>query len=301
MESVEKKTIAILGAGGIGGLVGALLVRAGHEVVFIANPDTAEILRRDGIRVASEQFGDFEVSVDAQDSLTVKADIVLVTVKATQLEKAVERIDPELVEGATLIPFLNGIEHVSDLRRVFPSSRVLAGVIRVESTRVAPGEIEQKSSFVRVDLADESGGDSRRVELVELLQSAGIAATVHDNEAQVMWSKLSFLAPFALLTTRFDKPIGQIRTDHRSELLGVLEEANTVAAAYGVDSDEDEQMSLYDAFPENGTSSMHKDAGAGLPLELEAIGGAVLRAADSASVPAPLTRSLVEEITRQQG
>lgn len=293
--------IAILGAGGIGGLVGALLVRAGHDVVFIAKPDTAEVLRRDGIRVASEQFGDFEVSLDAQDSLTVKADIVLVTVKATQLEKTVERIDPELIADATVIPFLNGIKHVSDLRRVFPSSRVLAGVIRVESTRVAPGEIEQKSSFVLVDLADESGGDSRCEKVVELLRSVGIAAAVHESEAQVMWSKLSFLAPFALLTTRYDKPIGQIRTDHRSELLGVLEEANTVAAAYGADSDESEQTRLYDAFPGNGTSSMHKDARAGLTLELDATGGAILRAADSASVAAPSTRSLVEEITRQQG
>lgn len=301
MESVEKKTIAILGAGGIGGLVGALLVRAGHEVVFIVKPDATEVLRRDGIRVTSRQFGDFEVSVDAQDSLTAKVDIVLVTVKATQLDKAVERIDPELIADATVIPFLNGIEHVSDLRRLFPSSRVLAGVIRVEATRVVKGEIEQKSSFVRVDLADESGGDARSEEIVELLQSAGIAASVHQSEAQVMWSKLSFLAPFALLTTRYDKSIGQIRTEHRSELLGVLREVNEVAAAYGVDSEEEEQVHLYDAFPDNGTSSMHKDACAGLPLELDAIGGAILRAANSASVPAPLTQALVDEVTRQQG
>ena len=296
----ESKTIAVLGAGGVGGLVGSLLARAGHRVIFLARSSTAERLRRSGVKVTSEQFGNFSVAVDAERSLTERVDLVLIAVKATQLHEALERLQPEHVAGIPVIPLLNGIEHVDTVRAAIPSATVTAGVIRVESTRTDVGEIEQKSSFVRIDIAGESASQDVGRNVASILDSAGIATSVQASEAGALWSKLAFLAPFALLTTRYDATIGEIRRNHGDELLAVLRETNEVASAANSPQDEDEQMRLYNAFPEAGTSSMNKDARAGLPLELDAIGGAVLRAADAAGIAVPRTRALVDDIASHQ-
>ena len=53
--------IAVLGPGGVGGLLGALLARAGASVTCLAGPSTVAVLTERGIRVESGLFGDFTV------------------------------------------------------------------------------------------------------------------------------------------------------------------------------------------------------------------------------------------------
>src|SRR3954470_9408196 len=130
-------TVAIVGPGGVGGLVGALLTRAGHEVVYVARPETAARLNADGIAVHSVRFGDFTVPARAVSTLSTPVSLCVVATKATTLGDALERVP---ADGADLIlPLLNGVDHMGVLRARYPSSRVVAGSIRVESTRVAPG------------------------------------------------------------------------------------------------------------------------------------------------------------------
>ena len=131
---------AVLGAGGIGGLVGAALARAGAEVILLMRPDS--LARYPGrIAVESDVLGKFEVDVPAASVLQAPIDVLWVTVKATGLESALELAPPASVGTATVVPLLNGIDHVALLRTCYPN--VVAGAIRVESERVAPGRIRQ--------------------------------------------------------------------------------------------------------------------------------------------------------------
>lgn len=286
--------VAVLGPGGVGGLLAALLSRAGHRVICVAGEETAGALRDNGVQVRSGRFGDFHAKVEADTGLREPVDLCLVTVKQTALDSALDRVPAEHLADGLVLPLLNGIEHADILRARFGAQRVVPAVIRVESTRTAPGVIEHGSPFTEIDLA---GPQERLAPLAALLTSAGVNTRVLPDADAVLWAKLTFLAPFALLTTRYRLPIGGIRTERRDELAALVAETTAVSRAGGAPMDAAQVLARYDAFPAESKSSMQRDAEAGRPLELDAIGGALLRAAERHGVPVPLTTRLVAELS----
>ncbi|MCL3997262.1 ketopantoate reductase family protein [Streptomyces lavenduligriseus] len=289
-------SVAVLGPGGTGGLLAALLSRSGHRVLCLAGAETAGKLRRDGISVRSPQFGDFTAAVDADTELRAPVDICLVTVKHTALDAALTRVPPAVLGDALLVPLLNGVEHPAVLRGRYRPDRVAPAVIRVESTRVAPGVIEHGSPFTEIDLAGDAVPRARLEALAALLTECGTTARVAGEESAALWAKMAFLAPFALLTTRYGVPLGTARTRYRAELEALVAETAAVGRACGAPTDPVRALARYDAFPPAAKSSMQRDAEAGRPLELDAVGGALLRAADRHGVPVPVARRLVREL-----
>ncbi len=294
----DALTVAVLGPGGIGGLVAGLLARAGHPVICLAGEETVQVLRRDGIRVRSGRFGDFTARVEADTVLREPVDACLVAVKHTALEAALDRVPPQALGDGLLVPFLNGVEHPAALRARYGPGPVAPAVIRVESTRVAPGVIEHGSPFAEIDLTGEGVDRERLGALALALEAAGPVTRVLDDETAALWAKMSFLAPFALLTTLHAVPLGDVRTRHRDELTALVEETAAVSRACGGPTDPAQAMARYDAFPPQTRSSMQRDAEAGRPLELDAIGGALLRAADRHGVSVPVAARVVRELTR---
>ncbi|MFF7751158.1 ketopantoate reductase family protein [Streptomyces sp. NPDC007971] len=291
-----KHTVAILGPGGTGGLLAALLSRSGHRVVCLARRATADTLRSTGIQIRSSQFGDFTARVEADTELREPVDACLVTVKHTALDAALTRVPPAVLGDALVVPLLNGVEHAAALRARYRPDRVAPAVIRVESTRLAPGVIEHGSPFTEIDLTGDPVPRPRLESLAAALSASGVATRVLGDETAALWAKMTFLAPFALLTTRHGLPLGEARTRHREELQALVAEAGAVSRACGVPADPAQALSRYDAFPPSTRSSMQRDAEAGRPLELDAIGGALLRAAERHGVPVPVTARLVGEL-----
>ncbi|MER7573627.1 2-dehydropantoate 2-reductase [Streptomyces sp. NPDC126514] len=289
-------TVAVLGPGGIGGLLGALLSRAGHRVVCLAGEETVGTLRDSGIQVRSGLYGDFHVPVEADTVLREPVDACLVAVKHTSLDAALERIPAEALGDALLVPFLNGVEHPAVLREHHRPELVAPGVIRVESTRVAPGVIEHGSPFAEIDLSGDLVPRERLEGLARVLGDAGPTTRVLEDESGALWAKLAFLAPLALLTTRYGLPLGDVRTRHREELIALVEEAAAVSRACGGSADPGQALGRYDTFPGATKSSMQRDAESGRPLELDAIGGALLRAAERHGIAVPVTARLVAEL-----
>ncbi|WP_318203771.1 2-dehydropantoate 2-reductase [Streptomyces sp. SCL15-4] len=292
----HPSSVAVLGPGGTGGLLAALLSRSGHHVICLAQEATAGVLRRTGITVRSPQFGDFTAAVDADTALRVPVDACLVTVKHTALDAALTRVPPAVLGDAPIVPLLNGVEHPAALRARYRPDRVAPAVIRVESTRVAPGVIEHGSPFTEIDLAGNDVPRDRLEALAAVLRQAGTTVRVAGDETAALWAKMAFLAPFALLTTRYGVPLGTARTRHRAELEALVAETAAVGRACGAPADPDQALARYDAFPPAARSSMQRDAEAGRPLELDAIGGALLRAAERHGVPVPVARRLVREL-----
>ncbi|MFI9804920.1 ketopantoate reductase family protein [Streptomyces sp. NPDC052301] len=291
-----EQTVAILGPGGTGGLLAALLSRSGHRVICLAREGTAETLRRTGITVRSAQFGEFTAPVEAETELREPVDACLIAVKHTALDAALNRIPPAATGDALLVPLLNGVDHPAALRARHRPDRVAPAVIRVESTRVSPGLIEHGSPFTEIDLAGDGVPRARLDTLAGTLTHAGVTARVVEGETAALWAKMAFLAPFALLTTRYGLPLGEARTRHREELEALVAETAAVSRACGAPADPAQALARYDAFPPGAKSSMQRDAEAGRPLELDAIGGALLRAAERHGVPAPVTARLVADL-----
>jgi 2-dehydropantoate 2-reductase len=295
-DPLAPSRVAVLGPGGIGGLLAALLARRGDRVTCLARPATAAHLAEHGLELRSPMLGDAQVKVEAATRLDHPVDVCLVTVKATQLEQAVAAVPAEVLGDGLVVPFLNGVDHVAWLRGRYPPDQVAAGTIRVESTRVGPGVIQHASPFAVVELAAGTAPRARVEELAARLAETGLDVTVRDDEARTLWSKLSVLAPIALVTTWTAAPFGEARAGHWDEVVAVAREIIRAARADGAELDEAATIAILDRIPDAMRSSMQKDAEAGRPVELDAIGGTILRAAERAGTEAPVTARLVAEL-----
>jgi 2-dehydropantoate 2-reductase len=223
-------------------------------------------------------------------------DFCLITVKATQLDDALGRVPAEVLGKALVVPFLNGIDHVDHLRRTYPSSSVAAATIRIEVAKIKPGLIRQISPFAAIDIAPPVSRQRDVEKLAAQFIAAGLDVRVRDDETAMLWDKLALLAPLALLTTHARANVGEVRTRRRDDALALISEVAAVARAEGATGDSDATVRLLDAAPPAMESSMQRDQAAGRPLELDAIGGTVLRRAARAGVPVPVTARLVEEL-----
>jgi 2-dehydropantoate 2-reductase len=285
---------AILGAGGVGGLLGGALARAGRDVVFLLRTETLA-RHPPRIRVDSATLGDFEADVELASELDREVDVLWVAPKAPQLEAALSLAPPERVRDAVVVPMLNGIDHLARLRERY--ERVLAAAIRVESERVEPGVFRQPSPFARVDLAPGPGSD----EVAGELRAVGLQVEVGTDEATVLWEKLALLGPLALTTTAAGTPAGAVQaTPEWSErLFGCHREAAAVAAAEGASLDGPALQALLGTPLGEMRTSMQKDFEARRPLELDAIAGPITRGGARHRIPTPVTAELVRLVEQR--
>lgn len=285
----------MLGPGGVGGFVAAVLARAGVDVVVVAREPTASVIARDGIVLESELLGTFTARPAVARRLSEPVEALILAPKATALAAALARVaaDPGLV-----VPLLNGLDHMEALRARFPG-RVAAGAIRIESDRPAAGRIVHTSQFLRIDLAaDDPALKEPLARLAQVLGGAGIPVGLPQDEVALLWGKLVRLSAIALTTSAYDLPLGAVRDDpaRAAMLRGALAEAVAVALAEGAAVDletvTEEVWQVHDSL----TSSMQRDLAAGRASELDAIGGAVLRAGARHDVPTPTVAALVEHV-----
>jgi 2-dehydropantoate 2-reductase len=282
----------VLGAGGVGAFLGAALARAGREVVLVMREES--LARYDGVvHVESALLGDFDAEVAAAATLDRLVDALWVTTKTTQLAEALGRAADR--DGMVVVPLLNGLEHVALLRGRFAA--VLPASIATESERVQPGVVRQLSPFAVVQLSPGPAAEDLRSELDE----TGFDVSIGESEVEVLWRKLTMLAPIALTTTLRGTPLGGVvgDPDWRARLEGCIREIAAAARAEGVAIDADAVVARIESFPPGLRSSMQKDREAGRPTEVDAIGGAILRASARHGLEAPATRELVEGIQRE--
>lgn len=279
--------LAILGAGAVGGMLGVMLADAGHDVTLLASDTTSTAINTTGLTLRSGRYGTRTAPVVARPWLTTPVDLLVVAVKAPDLLAALTRVPAALTAGTTVAPLLNGIDHVALLRASFPQARVVPMTVGVEATRMAPGVIEHLSSFA------EYAAVAAATETVKLFAAAGLDTDASaPDETTLLWRKLSFLAPLALLTTRAMAPVGPAREERPDLVEGLVAESVGAAAAAGATVDATAVLDRLRGLPPTMKSSMLKDAEAGATLELDAIAGPILRAG-----PAPVTRGVVGEIS----
>jgi 2-dehydropantoate 2-reductase len=293
--------VAVLGPGGVGGLLAGALQRSGVEVTVVAREATAAVIVARGLQVQSVTLGDFVARPAAVARLEAPTGALIVATKATGLESALERI---AVEPPVVLPLLNGLDHIAVLRRRFPADSVLAGAIRVEADRPQPGVVLHTSPFLRVDMAGNRTAALDMQVLAEVLSQAGVPAQVLGSEANVMWSKLVRLNALACTTSAYDVQLGEIRStpELRADLEGAIEEACAVGKAEGAtDIDPAKAIAELEAAHASLGSSMQRDIAAGREPELDAIPGSVLRAAERHGITCPTIERLVAQIAVRLG
>ena len=277
--------------------MGGALAKAGHPVTLLVRPG-----RRDHyperLTVESEALGAFEAPVRVADRLDERFDVVWITVKATALEEALDSVPPERLGNGVVVPLLNGVDHVKQLRDRYGPERVLPGTMRVEAERLGPGRVRHLSAFADVQVAPGNATRARAEVLAEELRSAGLSCEVGEDEVTMLWSKLCFLAPFALATSASGNPLGPVRSDAqwRALMEACINEACAVGVAEGARVSPEPILAALEGLPDGFRSSMQKDVAAGRPPEVDAIAGPILRGGSTHGIDVFATRALVDRI-----
>ena len=242
-------TVAVLGPGAVGGFLAVRLALGGERVVCVARAEAAAAILAEGLTLVHDGQ-ELIARPEALETLEQPVDLLLVTVKAPQLDAALGRIHGE---PALVVPLLNGLEHMAVLRRRFLA--VTAATIgRFEAFREGPTRIVQRASAL-VTVAG--------AVVPPAFTRAGIEVSLGGGEADVLWEKLARQAPLAVLTAVTGRPAGEVRADPR--LRAAVEEACAVAAADGAATTFAEQWSIIESLPADLTTSTARDIAAGRP------------------------------------
>jgi len=251
--------IAVIGAGAIGGLVGAKLAEAGGDVTFMVRGANLEAIRRQGIRVYSSDGSDIAVrDVRASNDYTTVGvqDVVVLAVKAHQLANvaadAARLVGPRtvIVTMQNGIPFwyfhrhggalagavVRSVDPLGSLARYIPPEQVLGCVVYPASELVAPGVVAHIEGD-RLPLGELDGTCSDRATRVsECFIRAGFKAPIIDDIREEIWLKLWGNLTFNPISALTRATLVDICDDEGTRALAaaMMGEAQTVAAKLGI-------------------------------------------------------------------
>jgi 2-dehydropantoate 2-reductase len=291
--------VVVVGAGGIGGLYGAVLARAGHEVAFLARGAHLAAIRANGLAIQSTDFGNFAVAASASDDPNElgQAELVLFAVKTYDLDEAAESARVVLEPGSSVLTFQNGIDAPDRVATMVGRQHVLIGTTVLETTILEPGVIGHLSPFHSVTVSAFEGAATAAVErTVKVLQGAGINASIVQDGRRALWEKALFLSPMAAITAVCQSAIGPIREEPIAlELVDTLVgEVAAVAGACGVDLAPASRVvrERVRGLPPTVKASMARDFERGGRTELDALLGKLVQLAESHGVEAPAFRTI---------
>ncbi len=289
---------AILGAGAIGGLVGTALASLGEDVTVVVRPERLPSFPGNLLLERPSGSGSITAPAKAVATLTEPVDVLWIATKTYQLQTALDVV--RVVPGC-VVPLLNGVDHIAVLAARFGPERVVPATIAVEAERIAPGRFIQRSPFVRLNVAGR--GEPLLGVIVAGLGDLGFNCQFIQNEQTLLWSKLCFLGPFALVTSASGLNVGEIFADARwkQRLSSAIAEACAVANASGAEVDALQLQAVFDGVPPDMRSSMQKDLAAGRQLELDAIGGPIVRGGERYGIDVSTTVELMATIRSKTG
>jgi len=269
--------------------MGACLAHVRERVTMVVRPGTLEQFPAE-LRLESPLLGNFSAPAGKATQVP-SCDVLWVAVKATQLEDALRSVpDPRGVRA--VVPLLNGIDHVARLRALFGRERVIPATIAGEMERVAPGRYVHPSPFAMLNVA--GSGRDLLADVLAKLESLRFSCRFVDDETTLMWNKLVFLGPFALATSAFGAPIGEVLANGtwHQKLETCIREFCSVALAEGAQVNPDKVVAAFSMVPKEMRSSMQKDVDRGNQPELEAIAGPVLRGGSRHGIAVAVTGEL---------
>ncbi|MBV8624982.1 MAG: 2-dehydropantoate 2-reductase [Herbaspirillum sp.] len=321
--------ICIAGAGAIGGTLAVRLSAAGHQVSVLARGQTLQAIRERGLTL-HDLSGTTQARPAASDRPEFGVqDVIFLCAKSQDMSALLPQVAPMVGEQTVVIPTNNGVpwwyfhreggrfdgERVKAvdpegaLAAAVPLERLIGSVLFITAEVVGPGEIRSVNPHLMV-LGEPSGEMSERLLRVRAaVEAAGIEARATDRIRDKLWTKI-----IANISTN---PLSVITQGTLEQLYGlpelrevvsqIMRETLQVAASYGarVDIDPLTFVQLGEAMGAFRTS-MLQDWERGRPLELAAIGDAVLEMAERFDLPMPITRAMVSlarfrgEAARQQ-
>jgi 2-dehydropantoate 2-reductase len=302
-------TVAVVGAGAIGGLLGAHLARSNQDVVLIARGAHLEAMRSRGVTVRSAE-GEFTAHPTCTDDLAAvsAAEVVFITLKAHSIPGVAPALGRALNRDSCVVGAMNGIpwwyfpdRHLESvdpggiIARSIPRERVIGCVVYPAASVTEPGVIHHEEGN-RFSLGELDASRTDRVQKISrMLADAGFKAPIQSRLVSEIWLKLvgnATLNPVSVVTRA--TMAGMLGSSEARDLIrSLMEEVDAVARSLGVELPVSIEKRIDGAAAVGGhKTSMLQDLEAGKPLEVDALLGAVIEIAEWKKVEVPRLRVL---------
>ncbi|WP_446830308.1 ketopantoate reductase family protein [Candidatus Foliamicus sp.] len=321
---------AIIGVGGVGGSLGSALLRAGHDVLFVARDATARVLKQRGLAVRhapalptagrqgdpaspdsasrpaasnSDCLFQREINVVSESAGQPPAEAALLCVKRYDLVDAIETHSAWLASCGSVVTLQNGLDAPQAAARLLPAGKVVGATVQVVAKLLEPGVILREGDTLHVNLAEPAGEITPRLtRLHEALAASDITAEVHRHLETMLWLKFLMVACSSsinvALRSGFDAMASNPAMPWLLEI--ALQEALAVARAHAIrlpdDIEAQTRTTLKNVFASGGKASLLTDLERGNPLELEWLSGAIHRMGKQTGVPTPLHTAIHREL-----
>lgn len=292
-----RATVAVVGAGAVGGYFGGMLARAGVPVAFIGRPAFVEAVRARGLRLETTTFTE---SIPVRASTEFEAlrgvDLVLVCVKSQDTRTAAAAIAPFVGSATTVLSLQNGVENVDGIRQS-TTAIVLPSVVYLAASTPSPGTVKHTG---RGDLVIGPGGERTRW-IQSLFQHAGVPCKMTEDIAGEMWEKFICNCALNAISAISQRTYGEIgrHTESRSLVESSIREALRVANRLGVTptnmTDEAAAIATVLRLTQQiagAISSTAQDLRNGKRTEIDALNGFIARQGREIGIPVPVNHTL---------
>ena len=269
----------ILGAGGIGGALGAHLLRGGLEVSFIARGRQLEALTREGLTLEKlgESFSLGPVRAWDTETWSGEADVVFLCVKGYSLEETLPFLRRAAGKGTAIIPLLNLPDTGDYLRKRLPDTLTASGCIYIASEVSSPGHILMRGSILRVLFGLPDGKRPPVLERVRAdLSACGVDAVLSPSIRRDCLTKFSYVSPQGACGLYYGVAAGAMQRPGRERdcFAALTEEIRLLARGEGMDLGADlteRNLAILDGVDPSMTTSLQRDVEKGGPSELEGL------------------------------
>jgi 2-dehydropantoate 2-reductase len=171
-----------MGAGAIGGFIGAQLVEAGHDVVFVARGQHLVEIQQHDLRVkgpAGERLIKPQIASDNPAEIG-PVDLVFLCVKSYDVPHAAKMLPPVMEPQTVVIPVQNGIGHIDELVSALGAEHVLGGMVLICAEVFQPGTVHHQISPDTIEFGEIAGGHSPYCQMLQqVLAESGLNAFVY--------------------------------------------------------------------------------------------------------------------------
>ena len=291
--------ICIIGAGAMGGLYGARLIMAGEEVNFVDNRQSVvNNINQQGVHLTGV---DGEHWIPAQASTTAgdyfPADIVFIHTDTNNTAVAALQASTVLdKQNGWCITFQNGIGNVERLQDELGIDRVAGGISYHSAASPQPGHSFHTNAG-KTWIGELNQLPSKRVaELKTILSNAGFDVQIADDIVAIIWSKFVLncaVNPICAITGFRTGEIGTHKAASEFQKR-ILDEALEVVDARGISLVGQDPRATVEGLADRlfNRPSMLQHMDAGLPTEIDALNGAVVREGRTLGVSTPFNEAL---------
>lgn len=308
------RRICVFGVGGVGGYFGGRIEEwinnhpaCGLEVYFVARGEHLQKILSDGITVKTP-----EGVISSRPALVMDDaarfpdfDLLLLCVKAYDLDGAVRSFEFRVRDTTIILPLLNGVDIGERIRANVSNGVVLPACLYLGTHIEAPGTISQNGgSGVIVCGKDPRNPGYSGSTVIDLFKTVGLPLDWRDDASPAIWEKFTFIAAFGLVSAASGRTLGGIMEEGRlrRQVTDIMREIAGIAGKKHVHLPDDiieQSLAKASTFPWETKTSLQRDVEAGKQNEGDLFGGTIIREGIALGVPTPVTESVYGSLPAQ--